>query len=311
MRPRRASMSSVRLTAVIRPNQPTTKRSSPIPIRLRTDLPSSSQRTRGSSSIPSRTTVNFSAGATPSRTSSSRTCGLTATRTSVARASAVSISRKTREPTAPKYPRRTWPWKVWTTIGRGGPESNAAVRPTAPAFAVCVCTICGRTRRISRASRIAARRSRTGRNLAGEPRDRHDLDPRPLGDERHRFLPRCDLAGDERRVVAAGGEAPAQVRDVQRRAADVQAGDHAEHTDALGPAVARRVVASGASVAGGAPRGRCGNRARPGQRPPKRADFDAAARPPSGGRLQGFSRLGFAPQRIPGCGLIQFAPCPS
>ena len=46
--------------------------------------------------------------------------------------------------------------------GRASPAASAAMRPTAPAFAVCVWRICGRSRRISCASRRIARTSRRG-----------------------------------------------------------------------------------------------------------------------------------------------------
>src|SRR5438067_6945667 len=46
--------------------------------------------------------------------------------------------------------------------GRALPASSAAMRPTAPAFAVCVWRIAGRSRRISRARRMTARASRSG-----------------------------------------------------------------------------------------------------------------------------------------------------
>src|SRR5712691_9908250 len=49
-----------------------------------------------------------------------------------------------------------------TIGGRREPARRAATRPTVPAFAVCVCRICGRSRLISRASRIVAARSRSG-----------------------------------------------------------------------------------------------------------------------------------------------------
>ena len=88
-------MSSVRLTAVMRPIQPTMKRSGATPIsrRVRSRAPSTSP-TRSSSSTPSRMTVNFSAGATPSPTRSSRTSGLTATSAVVVDASERSSIRK-------------------------------------------------------------------------------------------------------------------------------------------------------------------------------------------------------------------------
>jgi hypothetical protein len=46
--------------------------------------------------------------------------------------------------------------------GRARPASSAAIRPTAPAFAVCVCRIAGRSARMIRASRKVASRSCTG-----------------------------------------------------------------------------------------------------------------------------------------------------
>ena len=140
-----------------------------IPCRRRTSAGSPSKETRGSSSIPRRTTENFLSGATPSATSSSRTSGLTAISRSVARARIVSIARKTSVPTRPKYPRRTWPWNVWTTTGRRGPASTAAARPTAPAFAVCVWTTSGLTRRMIPASLQAAIASRTGESSRESP----------------------------------------------------------------------------------------------------------------------------------------------
>jgi hypothetical protein len=71
--------------------------------------------------------------------------------------------RKTKVQNRPKYPRSTWPWNVCTTIdGRARPASKAAARPTAPAFAVCVCRIVGRSARIILARRQVASRSCTG-----------------------------------------------------------------------------------------------------------------------------------------------------
>ena len=46
--------------------------------------------------------------------------------------------------------------------GPSGPATSAASRPIAPAFAVCVCRICGRSARISLARRNTATRSRSG-----------------------------------------------------------------------------------------------------------------------------------------------------
>ncbi len=54
--------------------------------------------------------------------------------------------------------------------------SSAAVRPTAPAFAVCVWRMCGRSRRMSPARRCAARRSWSGEISRWRSRERDDLD---------------------------------------------------------------------------------------------------------------------------------------
>ena len=126
---------------------------------------------RSSSGIPSRITANFSRGATPSSTSSSRTSGLTAIRASETRASVRSTSRKKTVRVVPKYPLSTCPWNVCrTTGGRAFPASSAAARPIAPAFAVCVCRMCGRCSRTTSASlwiERASWRRDTSRSISG------------------------------------------------------------------------------------------------------------------------------------------------
>ena len=62
--------------------------------------------------------------------------------------------------------------------GRASPASTAALRPTAPAFAVCVCRMCGRTSRISSTTRFHRQWVERGRDLAVEVLDVPDLDLR-------------------------------------------------------------------------------------------------------------------------------------
>ena len=69
------------------------------------------------------------------------------------------------------------------------------------------------------------------------------LDPEIASRVLHRPLAVTDAAGDERRLVAARVEASRQVRDVQRRPADVEARDDAENPDRVG-----RHARHGASV---------------------------------------------------------------
>ena len=61
--------------------------------------------------------------------------------------------------------------------GRASPASSAATRPTAPAFAVWVCRMCGRTRRICRDEPVTDDRVVDRRDLAIELRQRDDLEP--------------------------------------------------------------------------------------------------------------------------------------
>ena len=184
--------------------------------------------------MPSRTTANCDAGATPIATSSSRTSGLTATRASVSRASVRSIECGTPSASPGRSsPRSVWPWNVWTTTGgRAGPASAGRHAPDrAPALAVCVWRTCGRSCRISSASCRTAPRVAERRDLALERRDRSHLDAALLGDEGHRRLALGDLAGRERRLVPARREPLGEIGDVERRSADVEAGDHAQHAD--------------------------------------------------------------------------------
>ena len=111
------------------------------------------------------------------------------------------------------------------------PDRRAPTLPTAPAFAVCVWTMSGRTLRMMRARRHAASASRSGDSSRESPRQRNDLDAGLLRDELHRLLAARDVAGDERRLVAAVGEPARQVRDVERRASDVESRDHPHHPD--------------------------------------------------------------------------------
>ena len=110
-------------------------------------------------------------------------------------------------------------------------EQGGAVRPTAPAFAVWVCTTSGRTARMMRARRIAAIGSRTGASSRERPGSRTICDAGALGDEPHRLLAARDVAGDERRLVAALREAAREVGHVQRGTAHVQTCDHPQDAD--------------------------------------------------------------------------------
>ena len=50
-----------------------------------------------------------------------------------------------RETRGENSPWKTWPWKVCTlTRGRAHGSSRAAMRPSPPALAVCVCRTSGR-----------------------------------------------------------------------------------------------------------------------------------------------------------------------
>ena len=88
------------------------------------------------------------------------------------------------------------------------------------------------------------------RDLAAEVRQRLDRDSTLLGHVRHRPLARRERARDKGRLVAPGSEALGQVRDMERRPAEVEPGYYAEYADRL-----RRRQGSRPSR-GGRPRGR-------------------------------------------------------
>ena len=71
------------------------------------------------------------------------------------------------------------------------------------------------------------------RDLAMQGVERLDRDATVVGDVRHRLLAPGECARDERGVVAARREPVRQVRDVECRAADVQARDHPDDLHGL------------------------------------------------------------------------------
>ncbi len=71
------------------------------------------------------------------------------------------------------------------------------------------------------------------RDLSLEPRDRLDLYPPLLGDERHRCLAFGDRPCREGGRIPALGETLAEVGDVQRGTADVESCDHAQNADRI------------------------------------------------------------------------------
>ena len=147
------------------------------------------------------------------------------------RASTVSMARNISVPSVPKYPRRTWPWKVWTTTGapRPGEERRGpADRPRLGRVGVddVRTELADEVRELERGKRVSK-----GRELPREPRQGHDLDPGTLGHERHRLLAAADVAGHEGRLVPTVGESAGEVGDVERGPSDVQARDHAQHPD--------------------------------------------------------------------------------
>ena len=228
----------MRLTAVIRPNQPTRNVSFGIPSRRRTSDGSPSNRTRGSRSIPSRITSNFDAGATPSPTSSSRTSGLTATSRSLMIARIRSIARNMREPTRAEVPAQDVSVeRVDDDRPRSSREERREPSDRAGLRRVRVDDV---RADVAQDPREPERRDEVVHRgqLAGEPGQADDLDARAVRDPLHRLLAARHVAGDERRLVAARGEPLGQVRDVERRAADVEAGDHAD--DPHGSGIGRR-----------------------------------------------------------------------
>ena len=121
------------------------------------------------------------------------------------------------------------------------PAASAAARASAPAFAVCVWRMCGRSSRMIAASRrtdFASCRSATSRWISGTLDDVH---AEPLGDVRHRVLAAREAARDEGRVVPARLEPGGEVRDVDRRTAHVQPGDDAQ--DRIGSGTALTLAA--------------------------------------------------------------------
>ena len=187
------SRSSVRLTAVIRPNHPTTNFSGgdPVPaphlggIAFEPDAlleldPEADHR-------------ELRSGATRRRDELVPHLRADGDEAVEWRASVVSIARKTSVPPG-RSTREDWPWKVWTTTG-AVPASSAAARPTAPAFAVWVCTTSGLTLRMiarepPRGDRVANRRelARQARGAARprRPRSRPRTPSTPRRERRRR-----------------------------------------------------------------------------------------------------------------------------
>ena len=205
-----------------------------MPWRRRTSTASPSNATRGSSSMPSRMTENFRSAATPSATSSSRTSGLTATSRSVARASTVSIPRKTSVPSG----RSSRGGRDRGTCGRrrAGSEPGEQRRGAPDGAGLRRVGVDDVRPDCADELREPPGRDRVadGRELAREAGKPDDLDAGALGDERHRLLAARDVAGDERRLVAALREAAREVGDVQRGTAHVEARDHPQHADRAG-----------------------------------------------------------------------------
>ena len=190
---------------------------------------------RSESSIPRRTTANLDAGATPTSTSSSRTSGLTATSASVL-AREVSLDRA----------ERACPNGVELPLQHVAVERVDDDRRPCVAREACRESPDGaglRGVRVEDVRPVAADHLAEPhftaaciperRNLALELGDRLDLDPALLGDERHRRLALGDRPCREGRRVAALGETLAEVGDVERRTADVESCDHAQHADRI------------------------------------------------------------------------------
>ena len=147
--------------------------------RRRSSAPSAPPRAiRRSRSMPSRMTENFSAGATPSSTRSSRTSGLTATSRVVARASERSSLAEDRVRSRVEVPAQHVAVEGVDDDRRpcARPRAALPMRPTAPAFAVCVCRMCGRTSPDQAGDRGSPRAGRERRDLAVHARKLDDLD---------------------------------------------------------------------------------------------------------------------------------------
>ena len=193
--------------------------------------------------MPSRITVNFSAGATPSSTRSSRTSGLTAT-------SRVGVPREARARSRGRLRAHRVEVAAQHVPVVGVDDDRAAARRRRAARRCgrrrlpwrCACAGCAAAPAGSR--RTSARAPRAGRRPArsrgGAAATSTTSTPSVVGDERHRVLAAGELAGDERRVVAARARGPGEVRDVERGPAHVQPGDHAAGRGRLGWAQPRR-----------------------------------------------------------------------
>ena len=236
--PARAAGSSVRrtswarLTAVIRPTQPTVNRSGGMPSEARSSSPCSAPCMRSESSMPRRTTANRDAGATPIATSSSRTSGLTATSASVvARERALDqpvrlLLRRAEVALQRMAVERVDDDRRARRAGEAGGDAPDRARLGGMRVEDMRALLSDQLDEPPDGADIAERR-----DLALQLRNRPHLDAALLGDEGHRCLALGDLAGRERRRVPARREPLGEIRDVERRAAHVEAGDHAQHAD--------------------------------------------------------------------------------
>ena len=221
-----------RFTAVIRPTQPIVNRSCGMPSEARSSSPCSEPCMRSESSMPSRTTAKRDAGATPISTSSSRHLGadgderiglareraLDQAVRLLLRRSEVALQRMAVERVdddrrarwaGEARPRRAPPCPPWRYAcgGRAGAPAGSARRAAGR-----------RRRRGGGTPRAAAPGSTAPRCRVA--RRRRPSRPRP-----------GDLAGREGRLVPARREPLGQIRDVERRAAHVEAGDHTQHAN--------------------------------------------------------------------------------
>ena len=230
-----SSTSSVRLTPVMRPIQPTTKRSGAMPSCRRISSPGaspSSAPTRSWSSMPRRTTVNFSAGAMPSATRSSRTSGLTAISAVVLWASQRSSRRKRFDAQRAEVAAQDVAVEGVDDDRRRRVARDDGGEPADRARL-------GRVRVQDLRPQLADQRGDVvdgaevakRRDLPVQLGDRHDRDAELLGDAGHRLFAERETPRDERRVVAAFLEPRREIRDVQSRAAHVQPRDDAQDLD--------------------------------------------------------------------------------
>ena len=209
-RPR--SRSSTRLISVIRPSQPTTKPSSATPSSRAQRARAHRVRARCAARDRARagSTAILSARRDPSATRSSRTSGLTAISASLTRASARSTCRKRGRLRRRRSSRAA---RGRGTCGRRpaagpSPASRAAMRPTAPAFAVCVC----RTSRPQLAGSVRTSSRTATASCSGEisrwsAADVDRLDAELLGDVLHRALALADASRDESSSRSRSGRA--------------------------------------------------------------------------------------------------------